>query len=95
MDHRRDLGASGERHAARALEANGLFVEVKARRPGWDDAPGAAVSWLKRRRLVQLAQRYIKARGLGEVPCRFDVVEVTDGGRGSPTVRHLRSAFDA
>jgi putative endonuclease len=72
-----------------------VFVEVKARRPGWDDAPRAAVSWAKQRRLVRLAQHYLKWRGLRDVRCRFDVVEVTDDGRGTRTVRHLRSAFDA
>ena len=72
-----------------------VFVEVKARRPGWDDGPAAAVSWAKRRRIVRLAQRYLKWRRLDDVRCRFDVVEVTDDGRGPATVRHLRSAFDA
>jgi len=71
-----------------------VFVEVKARRPGWDESPGAAVSWTKRRRLVRLAQHYLKWRGLRDVRCRFDVVEVTDDGR-TASVRHLRSAFDA
>ena len=72
-----------------------VFVEVKARRRGWDDAPGAAVSWQKQRRLAALALRYLKRRGLRNVRCRFDVVEVTiDDGRPH-TVRHLRSAFDA
>ena len=72
-----------------------VFVEVKARRPGWDDAPGAAVSWAKQRRLARLAQHYLKWRSLGDVRCRFDVVEVTDDRRGTVSVRHLRSAFDA
>ena len=72
-----------------------VFVEVKARRPGWDDAPSAAVSWVKQRRLVRLAQRYLKWRGLRDVRCRFDVVEVSDDGLGTVTIRHLRSAFDA
>jgi putative endonuclease len=119
MDGRRDLGASAERRAARALDAAGLrvveqnvrlpggeldlvcrdgeawvFVEVKARRPGWDDAPRAAVSWAKQRRLVRLAQHYLKWRGLRDVRCRFDVVEVTVA-RDAVTVRHLRNAFDA
>jgi putative endonuclease len=72
-----------------------VFVEVKARRRGWDDAPGAAVAWQKQRRLVTLAMRYLKRRGLRDVRCRFDVVEVTldDGGPGA--IRHLPSAFDA
>ena len=72
-----------------------VFVEVKARRPGWDDAPGAAVSWAKQRRLVRLAQHYLKWRGLRDVRFRFDVVEVTKAAGGEVRVRHLRSAFDA
>ncbi len=71
-----------------------VFVEVKARRPGWDDGPGAAVSWTKRRRLAQLAQVYLKWRGLRDVRCRFDVVEVTGDGREATAVRHVRSAFE-
>ena len=69
-----------------------VFVEVKARRPGWDDAPRAAVSWTKQRRIVRLAEAYMKWRGLRDVRCRFDVVEVTIAE--APIVRHLRSAFD-
>jgi putative endonuclease len=72
-----------------------VFVEVKARRPGWDDGPGAAVSWAKRRRLVRLAQQYLKWHHLGDVRYRFDVVEVTDNGRAAAVIRHLRGAFDA
>jgi putative endonuclease len=69
-----------------------VFVEVKARQPGWDAAPAAAVSWQKQRRLVRLAQRYLRWRGLRDVRVRFDVVEITIGGEAP---RHLRSAFDA
>ena len=72
-----------------------VFVEVKARRRGWDDGPGAAVSWHKQRRLVGLALRYLKGRGLRDVRCRFDVVEVTLEDGGPSAIRHLRSAFDA
>ncbi len=39
-----------------------VFVEVKCRRARWGDAPAAAVSWAKRRRLVRLAQHYLKWR---------------------------------
>ena len=72
-----------------------VFVEVKARRHGWDDGPAAAVSVHKQRRLVTLALRYLKRRGLSDARCRFDVVEVTVDERGMDHVRHLRSAFDA
>jgi putative endonuclease len=72
-----------------------VFVEVKCRRVGWDEAPAAAVSWRKQRRLTRLAQHYLKRTRLDGVPCRFDVVSVTVGGRGAFDVRHIRSAFDA
>ena len=104
----RALEAAGLRVVARNVRLTGgeidlvcrdrdawVFVEVKARRPGWDDAPGAAVSWSKQRRLVRLAQTYLKWRGLGDVRCRFDVVEVTVDPAGAQAVRHVRNAFDA
>jgi putative endonuclease len=62
-----------------------VFVEVKCRRAGWDEAPGAAVSW----------QHYLKWRRLTGVRCRFDVVSVTVDADGALDVRHVRSAFDA
>jgi putative endonuclease len=71
-----------------------VFVEVKARRAGWDGSPAAAVSWTKQRRLARLAGLYLKWRGLRDVRCRFDVVEVVLGA-DVPVLRHLRSAFDA
>jgi putative endonuclease len=72
-----------------------VFVEVKCRRLGWDEAPAAAVSWPKQRRLTRLAQHYLKRRRLEGVRCRFDVVSVTQDARGALAVRHVRSAFDA
>jgi putative endonuclease len=72
-----------------------VFVEVKCRRARWDDGPGAAVEWWKRRRLVRLAQQYLKRKRLGDVRCRFDVVAVTLDDDGAQSVRHIPAAFDA
>jgi putative endonuclease len=72
-----------------------VFVEVKCRRAGWDEAPAAAVSWAKQRRLTRLAQLYLKWRRLEGARCRFDVVSVTLAADGRATVRHIPSAFDA
>jgi putative endonuclease len=72
-----------------------VFVEVKCRRVEWGDAPAAAVSPQKRRRLVRLAQHYLKWRRLGQTRCRFDVVSVTVGGAPANEIRHIRAAFDA
>ena len=72
-----------------------VFVEVKCRRARWDDGPGAAVEWWKQRRLVRLAQQYLKWKRLGDVRCRFDVVLVTLDDAGELHVRYLPAAFDA
>jgi len=72
-----------------------VFVEVKCRRAAWGDAPGAAVSWSKRRRIVRLAQHWLKFRGEPDAPSRFDVVAVTIDDAGRTHVRHIPAAFDA
>jgi putative endonuclease len=72
-----------------------IFVEVKCRRARWGDAPSAAVSWPKQRRLVRLAQHYLKWKGIEGAPCRFDVVSVTLADDGRHHVRHIPAAFDA
>ncbi len=72
-----------------------VFVEVKCRRASWGDAPGAAGSWAKRRRIVRLAQHWLKWRGVPDAPSRFDVVEVTIDDGSRTRVRHIPAAFDA
>lgn len=72
-----------------------VFVEVKSRQASWGDAPAAAVSWHKRRRITRVAQYFLKRHGLGEPRCRFDVVSVTLERDGATSVRHIRDAFDA
>jgi len=72
-----------------------VFVEVKCRRADWGDAPSAAVSWRKQRRLTRLAQLYLKSRGHRDARCRFDVLAVAVQGDGAHQIRHLRGAFDA
>jgi Holliday junction resolvase-like predicted endonuclease len=50
------------------------------------------VTRAKRARLVRTASLYLARAGWGELPCRFDVIEVEpDGPRWR--IRHLRDAF--
>ena len=72
-----------------------IFVEVKCRQARWGDAPSAAVSWPKRRRLVRLAQHYLKWKRIENAPCRFDVVAVTQTEDGRFQICHIPAAFDA
>ena len=71
-----------------------VFVEVKTRLAGPGDPPQAAVTPWKQARLGRLAQGYLKAKGLGEVRCRFDVVAVTLDPEGRVAhIRHIPGAF--
>lgn len=71
-----------------------VFVEVKARRAGPGDPPESGVTPLKQARLGRLALGYLKAKRLGEVRCRFDVVAVVlDDADRVAAIRHLPGAF--
>ena len=65
------------------------FVEVKLRTRGGTEAGEAAVTRLKRRRMVEAARCYLGAHPEHAGRCvRFDVVTVTAEG-----VRHVPDAF--
>lgn len=71
-----------------------VFVEVKARECLDFGAGVDAVTWLKRRRMVLVAQDFIARHGLGERSCRFDVVSIDMGThRREPRVEVYRNAF--
>ena len=70
-----------------------VFVEVKCRQERWDDGPGAAVSWWKRRRLIRLAQHYLKWMHLDDARCRFDVVAIDRIGADDMTIRIIDHAW--
>ena len=70
-----------------------VFVEVKSRRRG---QPAEAVTTEKQRRLTLAALDFLKRHRLLEVNCRFDVVAIVwPDERKSPTIEHIRAAFDA
>jgi putative endonuclease len=52
------------------------FIEVKTRSSEDLGAPQEAVNSIKQRQICALAQAYVSLNRLGEVACRFDVVEV-------------------
>jgi putative endonuclease len=72
-----------------------VVVEVKAR-SRTDYGPAIdAVDARKRRKLVQLAEVYLKSRRLRNVSVRFDVVGVTALPSARPTFQVIRGAFEA
>lgn len=65
-----------------------VFVEVKARPSGARGDGAAAVTFVKRRRLMKTALCYLRDHPSERV-ARFDVVELTKSG-----VDHIENAFD-
>lgn len=53
-----------------------VFVEVKTRRSVVCGFPAEAVTWRKRRKILQSAQWYLQQQARLEQACRFDVIEV-------------------
>ena len=75
------------------------FVEVKARKAvsadGEYSSPQQAVNAGKQRQISRLANAFVSMHKAGDVPCRFDVVEVwlDEKGNASRIALH-RNAFD-
>jgi ribonuclease HII len=69
------------------------FVEVKARRGR--STPAESVHAHKRARIVKAAESWLFERELGDIACRFDIVEVVFGSDGNARVNLIASAFSA
>ena len=70
-----------------------VFVEVKARESCDFGEAAEAVTWLKRRRISQLAVEYMTQHRIANCPCRFDVVSIHLEA-GTPVVEVYQNAFD-
>src|SRR5438067_8340399 len=70
-----------------------VFVEVKARESRDFGEAAESVTWMKRRRMAQLALDYMTRHRLTECACRFDVGCIhLDAGQ--PVVEVYQNAFD-
>lgn len=83
-------GRSGELDLVAEDGATVVFVEVKARASRSHGLPEEAVDARKRARLARAALEFLRARGLGDRPARFDVAAVE-----GTSVRLIRAAFEA
>ena len=71
-----------------------VFVEVKTRTTERYGAPAEAVTLHKQAKIRAMAADYVFRRGLGDHPCRFDVVAVTAGSGRRVTVEVFPGAFE-
>lgn len=70
-----------------------IFVEVKTRRSLNFGLPAESVTFKKRKKCVKIAQYYMKEKGMKDLSCRFDVVEVMITQDGSCQFNHIINAF--
>lgn len=78
---------------ARTKDGMLCFVEVKLRGAGAIGLPREFVDRRKQERLRKAAAAYISGRCLDDVPARFDVAEVYQGGDGVLRLAYLEDAF--
>lgn len=70
------------------------FVEVKTRTKDDFGPPQAAVNQAKQRQLTKAAMAYLKAHGLLEYNCRFDVISILMGNDNNPeNINFIENAF--
>jgi len=69
-----------------------VFVEVKTRTSDAFGAPELAVTPQKQRRMIKAALGYITHRKLHQVPCRFDVVAISEASEHE--IELIQNAFE-
>ena len=67
--------------------------QVKYRRDSRKGTPAEAVTRAKQKTISKCALFYMMMKGHDNVPCRFDVVEIS-GTKGKESVRIIKNAFD-
>ena len=70
-----------------------VFAEVKTRRSEKYGPPQTAVNLQKRRRIVKLANFYIKQKRLFHLQPRYDVIAIQWKAEDKPQINHIPAAF--
>jgi len=69
------------------------FIEVKMRQSDRLGHPFEAITLAKQRQISRMAERYLQAHRITDVPCRFDVLAITWDSSG-PNFDLLKNAFE-
>ncbi len=72
-----------------------VFVEIKTRTTHAFGSPEESVHRAKQRKLLQLAEWYLREKGKSDSLVSFDVVGITWQGSQEPEIRLIENAFDA
>ncbi len=71
------------------------FVEVKSRKSRKFGLPEEAITEYKKKKIIRVAQYYIKQKDIKNSLFRFDVVSIQLNERNQLEIRHIRDAFSA
>ena len=89
----RNYRAAGAEIDLVALDESTLaFVEVKLRQGSGFGTPVEAVDLEKREHIRRAARAFVEARGVQDLPARFDVVGISGAGRSS-RLELIKDAF--
>jgi putative endonuclease len=69
------------------------FVEVKSRKTMKYGLPEEAITQLKKKRIIKVAQFYIKKKHIRNKLFRFDVISINFEKIISGKIRHIKNAF--
>lgn len=70
-----------------------VFVEVKMRANLAKGSPREAVNVFKQRKIMQVAESFLKYKGMLDSGCRFDCIEIV-GDVYNHTIEHLEGCFE-
>lgn len=70
------------------------FVEVRTKSSTEHGSPFESVNYMKQRKLIRLAQYYLKENYDDDISARFDVVSIVGDGQGLE-IELIQDAFDA
>ena len=72
-----------------------VFLEIKTRSNSSFGRPEESVDTFKQRKLIRIAQWYLKKRKMEEAAVSFDVLAVDWKGNAEPQMRLIENAFSA
>lgn len=72
-----------------------VFIEVRCKRTNSYGTPAESITASKMQKIIITAQHYLQEQNLGDVACRFDVVEVTADDGKLVVSDIIRDAFTA
>lgn len=70
-----------------------VFVEIKTRAQDAFGAPEESVGWAKQRKIIRLAEWYLKDKKQTDVSVSFAVLAVRWNGTQDPEIRLIENAF--